>query len=364
MPQRNFLNSLSEITQREDFLRSVLENIADGIVISDLQAIIYINRALSDMTGYTPAEAIGKPTTMFRPPAQDKKAPPRWKVIFEELKEKEKIRILHDLYQTKDGRPIPVDINVSLLRDKTGKPIGSVAVIRDISQHEKMERELKVSEERFRNLVEIANDAIIIDDSKRNIVLFNRKAEEIFGYKREEVIGKNVSLLLPPCYQKKEREWYDKVAKTGTSPLLGRPIEMEGLHKDGSEIPLEFSFSMYRNEKGGFSMAVIRDIRERKKLERELIEKEKLTALMEMAGAIAHELNQPLTTILGSAEILMRKINERDPQFKQLSLIAKETQRLSGMIKKIRKVIRYETKPYLNDVKIIDLDKASKNKKP
>jgi len=67
-------------------------------------------------------------------------------------------------------------------------------------------------------------------------------------------------------------------------PLLGRAIEMEGLRKDGSEIPLEYSFSMHRDEKGGFSMAVIRDITERKKLEKERIEREKLSALMEMAG--------------------------------------------------------------------------------
>ena len=60
----------------------------------------------------------------------------------------------------------------------------------------------------------------------------------------------------------------------------------------------------------------------------------------------------------------MRKAGEKDPHFRQLSLITKETQRLSSMIKKIRKVIRYETKPYLDDLRIIDLDKASKKKKP
>jgi signal transduction histidine kinase len=138
---------------------------------------------------------------------------------------------------------------------------------------------------------------------------------------------------------------------------------MEGLRKDGSEIPLEYSFSMHRDEKGEFSMAVIRDITERKKLEKERIEREKLSALMELAGATAHELSQPLTTILGCAETIIRKTSQQDPLFKQLSLIAKETERLSSMIKKIRKVIRYETKPYLNDVKIIDLDKASKKEK-
>jgi len=363
MKQKNKTNGLRDLVDSGDFLRSVLENMADGIVITDQKVIVHINHALSEMLGYSPQEVIGKPTTIFRPPAQRAKIASRWQSIFEELLEKGKVRILRDLYQTKDGRLIPVDINISLLRDQDGRFIGSVAVIRDISQTEKIENELKESEERFRNLVEIANDGIIIGDINRNILLFNRKAEEIYGYKREEIIGKNVTLLVPPRYRKQEREWFDSVLKTGTSPLLGRAIEMEGLRKDGSEIPLEYSFSMHRDEKGGFSMAMIRDITERKKLEKERIEREKLSALMELAGATAHELNQPLTTILGSAETIMRKASQQDPLFKQISLIAKETERLSSMIKKIKKVIRYETKRYLNDVKIIDLDKASKKEK-
>ena len=364
MKPKNPTNGLRDLVESGDFLRSLLENMADGIVIADQKVIVHINHALSEMLGYSPQEVIGKPTTTFRPPEQAAMSSSRVQSIFEELIEKGKVRILHDIYQTKDGRLIPVDVNISRLRDQDGRFIGSVAVIRDISQTEKIEKERKESEERFRNLVEIANDGIIIGDINRNILLFNRKAEEIYGYKREEIIGKNVTLLVPPRYRKPEREWFDSVAKTGILPLLGRAIEMEGLRKDGSEIPLEYSFSMHRDEKGGFSMAVIRDITERKKLEKERIEREKLSALMELAGATAHELNQPLTTILGAAEILMRKASEKDPQLKQLSLIVKETERLSSMIKKIRKVIRYETKPYLDDLRIIDLDKASKKKKP
>ena len=354
---------MSDIVQSRDFLRSVLENMADGVVISDQKVIVHINRAMSELMGYVPAEVIGKPTTVFRPPEKEEKTERRLKIIFEELIEKGKVRIHRDIYQTKDGRPIPVEINISLLKDQAGRLIGSVALIRDISQREKIEKELKTSEERFRNLVEMANDGIIMVDGERKITLFNHKAEEIYGYKREEIIGKEVSMLIPRRLQKKEREWYNLLLRTGSSPAMDKAVELEGLHKDGSEIPLEYSFSMLREETGVFSIAVVRDITERKKLEKELIEKEKLSALMELAGATAHELNQPLTTILGSAEILMRKSSEKDPHFKQLSLIAKETQRLSGMIKKIRKAIRYETKPYLDDVRIIDQDKASKKRK-
>ena len=364
MKPKNPTNGLRDLVESGDFLRSLLENMADGIVIADQKVIVHINHALSEMLGYSPQEVIGKPTTTFRPPEQAATSSSRVQTISEELIEKGKVRILHDIYQTKDGRLIPVDVNISHLRDQDGRFIGSVAVIRDISQREKIERELKESEERFRNLVEMANDGIVMVDGERKIILFNRKAEEIYGYKREEIIGKEVSILIPRSLWKKERKWYDLLLKTGSSPVMDKAVELEGLRKDGKEIPLEYSFSMLKEGSGTFSIAVVRDITERKKLEQEWVEKEKLSALMELAGATAHELNQPLTTILGATEILIRKASEKDPQLKQLSLIAKETQRLSSMIKKIRKVIRYETKPYLDDLRIIDLDKASKKKKP
>jgi PAS domain S-box-containing protein len=365
MAERGEKKEYEEIIMSRDFLQSVLENLADGVLVADMKGIIvHVNKTLSEMLGYSSEEMIGKHASMLRPIGEDTDAILSREDRVKELVKKGKVSRFHQSYQAKDGRWITVDIHITLLKDPAKGPIGSIAIIRDLSQRIKMERDLKESEERFRNLVEMANDGIVMADGERKIILFNRKAEEIYGYKRKEVIGKNVEILIPPQYRGLERGWYNGILKTGISPILEKPVELESLRKDGSKIPLEYSFSMYREEKGFFSMAVVRDITERKKLERELIEKEKLSALMELAGATAHELNQPLTTILGAAEILMRKAGEKDPQLKQLSLIAKETQRLSGMIKKIRKVIRYETKPYLDDVKIIDLDKASKKRKP
>jgi PAS domain S-box-containing protein len=350
-----------ELKENSEFIENVMETSVDGIIITDATAkILRVNQATLEILGYSKDEIVGRYTMEIFPFQQSERS--RYMEMFHELFEKGK-KIGHEYSWTKrDGMVYHLDLNYSLVRDSSGMPRFVVALIRDISQKKEMEKALKESEGRFRNLVEMANDGIIMGDRERNIILFNRKAEEIYGYKREEVIGKNVEILVPPRYRGLEREWYNVVLKIGASPILEKPVEMEGLRKDGSEIPLEYSFSMYREEKGFFSMAVVRDITERKKLEREIIEKEKLSALMELAGATAHELNQPLTTILGAAEMIMRKTKEKDPQFRQLSLIAKETKRLASMIKKIRKVIRYETKPYLGEVKIIDLEKATKTR--
>lgn len=358
--QKSEIRHPDSILKNSDFLLRVLENIADGLVISDQKAILYINHSMSEMTGYTLEEVIGKPTTFFCPHAKPEETSARLKHIFEELEKKGRFQIYNDFYQTKDGRLLNVEINISILKDNEGKLLGSVAVIRDITWREKAEKELLKSEERFYNLVEMANDGIVMVDNDRKVILFNRKAEEIYGYSKEEIIGKEVSVLVPERHQKREKEWYDLLLTTGNSPVMNKSVELEGLRKDGTEIPLEYSFSMLRDEKGVLSIAVVRDIRERKRLEKEIIERERLSALMELAGATAHELNQPLTTILGATDLLLRKVSENDPYFKQLSLISKETQKLSNMIKKIRKVIRYETKPYLNNIKIIDLDKASR----
>jgi len=354
--------SYKEIIKSKDFLHDVLENMADGVVVSDSKGtILHINRAISEILGYSPEEIIGKTTSIFTAPQRDSHAP-NYRNVFHTLHKKGKSAFLHDHFKRKDGQLIPVDVNISLLKDQMGKIIGSVGVIRDITYREEMERVLKESEERFRNIVEIANDGIVMVDRERKVILFNRRAEEIYGYKKEEILGQEVGILVPPQYRKMERAWYDILLKTGSSPVLGRPTELQGLRKDGTEVPLEYSFSMHMGVGEGFSIAVVRDITERKRLEKELIDKEKFSALMEMAGATAHELNQPLTTILGTVEMIMRKSREEEPQYRHLLLISKEVKRLSHMIKKIRKVIRYETKPYLGEVSIIDIDKASKKR--
>jgi len=115
------------------------------------------------------------------------------------------------------------------------------------------------------------------------------------------------------------------------------------------------------NEDGEIShvVEVVKDISERKKMEEKILQQEKLSVLIEMAGATAHELNQPLTVILPTLENALTKIDEQHPLYRDITTVQKQSLRMADLVKKISEITTYQTKPYVGSVQIIDIDKAS-----
>ena len=165
------------------------------------------------------------------------------------------------------------------------------------------EEELKKSEERYHNLVEFANVGIITtEDSK--ITQVNRRAEEIYGYSKKELIGQSPNILTMNKYKKQHREMLNEILRCGKAEKT--IFEEEGVKKNGSLFPIEISFSLTREEEN-MVIAVIRDITERKEMEHKLLQSEKLKSLGELAGGVAHDFNNVLAAILGRVQ-LMRMI--------------------------------------------------------
>jgi PAS domain S-box-containing protein len=129
---------------------------------------------------------------------------------------------------------------------------------------------LEHNEERYRSVVQTANDAIISADSQGNIIFWNKSAESIFGYSYDEVIGKALTFIIPERFHEAHQEAMDRVVSTGKSNIIGRTVEMAGLRRDGSEFPVEISLASWQTREGIFSTGVIRDITERKKAEEAL----------------------------------------------------------------------------------------------
>ncbi len=129
---------------------------------------------------------------------------------------------------------------------------------------------LEHSEERYRSLVQTANDAIISADSQGNIVFWNKSAETIFAYLADEMIGKPISLIMPERFRGAHQRGMQRMITTGEKHILGKTVEMVGLRKDGSEFPVELSLAAWETKEGSFFTAIIRDITERKKAEEAL----------------------------------------------------------------------------------------------
>src|SRR5687768_16387116 len=123
---------------------------------------------------------------------------------------------------------------------------------------------------------------------------------------------------------------------------------------------------VYEAGREAFSVGIFTDMRDRMQLERKLSdvetrleESEKSAVIVALAGTAAHELNQPLTSVMGYAELLKRKLKEEDFAWKPVDIIYREAERMAEIVRKIGKITRYETKSYIGQAKILDLDKAS-----
>ena len=141
----------------------------------------------------------------------------------------------------------------------------------DITERKLFELTLKESEKRYRSVAQSANDAIITTDSHGIILDWNQGAEKIFGYTEVEVTGKDLNIILPQSYIAAHNDGMKRIEQGGEHHVLGRTVELKGVHKNGKEFPLELSLAEWETSKGKFFTGIIRDITKRKQVEEALL---------------------------------------------------------------------------------------------
>jgi PAS domain S-box-containing protein len=162
-------------------------------------------------------------------------------------------------------------------------------------------------------LLESASQAIVSIDRSGRIVLANGRAEEIFGYTREELLGARIELLLPESKRATHsRDRDDYFARPRTRPM-GIGMDLSGRRKDGSEVPVEVSLSYVEIDEGVFAIAFVSDISQRKHLEEQLLHAQKMEAVGRLAGGVAHDFNNMLTVISGYNRMILDELSTMDP---------------------------------------------------
>jgi PAS domain S-box-containing protein len=235
---------------------------------------------------------------------------------------------------------------------------------------------LEDSEQRFRSVVQTANDAIVAIDSLGRIVFWSLGAETAFGYSVDEAKGKPVTLIMPERFHKAHGRGMDRVLSTGKSDIIGKRVEVVGLRKDGSEFPIELSLALWKAKDETFFTAIMRDITDRKEEEaRRAAEQEqeghrvlsmrsdRLRSLGEMAAGIAHELNQPLQGVRGMAERLLISLDRgweltEETIRDRAGTIIEQADRMVNIIEHIRIFARESGKPELRSVRVNDVVRA------
>ena len=173
------------------------------------------------------------------------------------------------------------------------------------------ENELLNAELKFLSVVESANDAIISANQKGEIIFWNREAERIFGYSRDEVLGSSLHVIMPERHRLAHEKGLERYMRTGEPQAIGRVLELEGVRKGGEEFPLELSLSSWKTDEGTFFSAILRDITQRKeseevlrRIQNQLTHAEKMASLGKITAGIAHEIRNPLNFVNNFAELM------------------------------------------------------------
>jgi PAS domain S-box-containing protein len=228
-------------------------------------------------------------------------------------------------------------------------------------EKKRLERDLKVSEERYRGLVETSPDAIISVNEKGEIIQWNLAASRVFGYSKEEAMGRPLDILIPERYRERYRQGFRRFQETGEVMVMDRPVEVEALGKDGSTIPVELTISVLKENGSYVFTGIIRDITQRKRAEealkeseskfRDLAERSLVGVYLIQDGKFRY-VNPKLAEIFGyTVEELTDRMGPEDLVPPEDWQVVKENirKRISGEVKSIR----YDFKGLRKDGEVI-----------
>lgn len=288
------IRDISDKKKVGEQFRALLDAAPDAMVIVDSEArITLVNEQTEQVFGYKREALIGKNVTVLMPERFRNNHAQHTERFFKQPNVRP-MGLGLELYGRRiDGAEFPIEISLSPIETEHGHQ--AIAAIRDISDRKK-------ASERFRALLETAPDSMVIVNRNGNIIIVNQQAEQMFGYKREEMVGKNVAMLMPARYrQAHSGHTLSYFEKPNVRPM-GRDLELFGIRKDGVEFPIEISLSPIETEDGVNATAAIRDITDRRNAERKMkryLEKieQSNRDLEQFANVASHDLREPLRKI-------------------------------------------------------------------
>jgi PAS domain S-box-containing protein len=303
-------------------LAAIVDSSDDPIISKDLNGIITSwNNAATRVFGYQPDEIIGRSILQIIPPELHHEEDE----ILRKLKAGERIEHHETVRVGKSGEHIAVSVTISPIKDDTGRVIGGSKIARDISGRK------KTDEIRFRlaAIVDSADDAIISKDLNGVVTSWNAGARQMFGYTAEEMIGQSILRLIPEELQYEE----EQILRTLRAGDRVDHYETTRRKKNGEPIEVSVTISPIRDENGHVTGAskIARDISDRKRIERLLIQSEKIAATGRMAAAIAHEINNPLESIVNLIFLARQNINAQGKAQTFLLTAEQELERLSHL---------------------------------
>jgi PAS domain S-box-containing protein len=341
--------------------RAFIDSASDGIVVLDGGGtVLYMNRAAEQVTGYAREGLAGKRLVHIVPEAQ---RPALERQIGLAAASRPVDNFDLDIITTSGDRMTMSVASIGILSEHGA----AIFAFRDVTLARELEVELRRTTEFLERILNSAVDGIIAADLRGTVLLFNNGAERICGYRASDVIGKmSVADLYPPRVAEEIMRLLRSSQRGGGGRL--EPVRRELKAATGELIPVSISAALVFDDAGReiATVGIFSDLRDRLRMEERLASaqeklaiSEKQVVAIELAGAAAHELNQPLTSVMGYAQMLLRRLEADSPHLRSVETILAESERMAGIVRQLGSLTRYETKSYVGGAQIIDLDRSS-----
>jgi PAS domain S-box-containing protein len=293
-------------SESEARYRALFENPVIGIRISSTEEggrIVEANLAYQRMLGYSAAEL--RERTIFDLTHPDDQAWNR-ELYAEMAAGKRSSYQIEKRFIRKDGSIFWGRLTAHLLSGEAGQVAAHhIGMVEDVSEYRHFQSALLESRERIQAVQNAALDGIVLIDSAGIIESINPAVQKMFGYTPEELLGRNVKILMPEPWRREHDGYLARYRDTGEARIIGIGRQVAGRRRDGSTFPLDLAVSEVRHNGEIFFMGTLRDLTERLQLEAEIRQAQKMEAIGRLAGGVAHDFNTLLGTIRGYSEMLL-----------------------------------------------------------
>jgi len=309
--------------------------------------ITFWSRGMERLYGFSAADALGRPAHMLL----KTEFPDRLDLIEAELTERGEW-CGEVVQRRRYGEIVIAASHWSLWRGADRMAV--TEVYNDVTASiRRVEQDLIVREAHLKSILDTVPDAMIVIDERGTLISFSRAAERLFGYQARDVIGRNVKLLMPLSYRENHDGYLERYARTGEKRIIGIGRVVVGERKDGSTFPMELAVGEMSSGGRRYYTGFLRDLTERQQtearlqeLQSELVHISRLSAMGEMASALAHELNQPLaalTNYLKGSRRLLDQGGDREILVVRdaLEKAAEQSLRAGDIIRRLRDFVNH-----------------------
>ncbi len=338
-------SAISEFTDFSRLWQLAFDATEDMISVLDMRhRIIAVNQAMANAMGCTPEEAIGHHCyELLHKTNSEPRACPH-KALLEDGRAH-----ISEIYEERVD--LWLQVSVTPLYNASNELAGSIHITRDITKRKRSEQARRESEERYRHLSEATMEGVLLSEDS-TIIAANQVLADMMGYSVKEMIGMNMLKFVAPDHR-------DRLIQTLRNRLDGAH-SFDCIRKDGTVFSIEAHTRAITYKGAMVYQTAIRDLTEQIRMENERIQHERMRGVLEMAGAVCHEINQPLMALQGYMEILAsRLLPSIEGASTHIGRIDEQIERIRKLTHKMMNITKYETKNYVGGEKIIDIEQSA-----